>query len=514
MRRFWLGVFALGLPGCGEDPPTAGVDGELLVGTYAEGGRVAAFLGVPFAEPPVGDLRWRAPQPLATKLERRDATKFAPACMQTMRILDWYRYLAETFGGSRDYYPDLEISEDCLYLNVWTPAPETNAKLPVMVWVYGGSNRSGWSYEPNYHGHVLAQRDVVVISVAYRQGVFGFLSHPALPEGEARANFGLWDIVAALRWVQRNAASFGGDPGRVTLFGESAGAQNILALMFADAADGLFQRAILQSTAGFGIERMSTLAGEERRGAQLAKALGLEGGDELASLRAVPASRLLERYESRWADYYHAPAVDGMLLTGNTWQGIQAGDFRGRELIIGTNRDEWLDYIDRDAGDAALREAAAQLLHFDPDAALALVAGETDPRRAMDRLITADNYLCASQFTAMRAGESGSDARMYYFTRVREDAGGRALGAYHGAEYPYVFGTHDAYMRSTDTDRELTNIMQQYWVRFAASGDPNGPGLPHWPLFAQPGARALELGDSVRPVPPPDEELCRLFKAG
>jgi para-nitrobenzyl esterase len=513
MWRATACLAALGFAGCAQAPPSVTVDGEVLVGSHVAGG-VAAFLGVPFAEPPVGDLRWRAPQPLATKLQRRDTTRFAPACMQTTRILDWYRYLAETFGGSREYYPDLEISEDCLYLNVWTPTPDTDAKLPVMVWVYGGSNRSGWSYEPNYHGHVLAARDVVVISVAYRQGLFGFLSHPELPAGEAQANFGLWDIVAALRWVQRNAAAFGGDPDRVTLFGESAGAQNILALMFADAADGLFQRAVLQSTASFGIERMSTLADEQRRGTALAKALGLGGGDELAKLRALPAARLLEPYETDWADYYHAPAIDDMLLTENTWQRIRSGDFRGRRLIIGTNRDEWLDYIERDAGETELREAAAKLLHFEPEAALALVADEPDPRRAMDRLITADNYLCASQITASRASESGGNAWMYYFTRVREDAGGRILGAYHGAEYPYVFGTHDAYMRSTDIDHELTDIMQRYWVNFAAVGDPNGPGLPPWPVYAQPDARVQELGDSVGPVPPPDEELCRLFDAG
>ncbi len=192
--------------------PSVDAGGEVLEGKYVEDGKVAAFLGVPFAEPPIGELRWRAPHPLVTTVERRDVTDFAPACMQSMRILDWYRYMAELFGASGDYYDDLEVSEDCLYLNVWTPTLETDAKLPVMVWVHGGSNRSGWSYEPNYHGHKLAQRDVVVVSVAYRQGLFGFISHDDMDASGAIANFALWDLIASLHWISDNIEAFGGDP--------------------------------------------------------------------------------------------------------------------------------------------------------------------------------------------------------------------------------------------------------------------------------------------------------------
>ena len=272
MRQLTAAIILLVLTGCGR-APVVNVDGEALLGMHVEDGKVAAFLGVPFAEPPVGDLRWRAPRPLATKVNRRDVTEFAPACMQTMRILDWYRWMAESFGGSADHYDDLEISEDCLYLNVWTPALDLDAKLPVMVWIHGGSNKSGWSYERNYYGHKLAQEGVVVISVAYRQGPFGFLSHPDLPDDEPRANFGYWDLISSLQWIQDNIGAFGGDPNRVTLFGESAGAENILVLMFARAANGLFHRGVLQSSAGFGLVRMSTLADEQQRGRELADAL-------------------------------------------------------------------------------------------------------------------------------------------------------------------------------------------------------------------------------------------------
>ena len=265
-----LTVFSfLLLLGC-DRAPGVEVDGEILLGKYVEDGTIAAFLGVPFAEPPTGDLRWRSPQPLKNRVSRRTVVDFAAACMQTMRILDWYRYMAETFGGSRDYYRDLEISEDCLYLNVWTPTLKHDASLPVMVWVHGGSNRSGWSYEPNYHGHKLAREDVVVVSVAYRVGAFGFLSHDEIPPDDAVANFALWDLIASLQWVQQNIAKFGGDPGRVTMFGESSGAENILALMFAAGTDGLFHRAILESTAGYGLRRSPSLADEQQRGRDLA----------------------------------------------------------------------------------------------------------------------------------------------------------------------------------------------------------------------------------------------------
>jgi para-nitrobenzyl esterase len=513
MRKLLACTLLISVTACSPAPPEVRVDGEVLVGKTVNDGETAAFLGIPFAEPPVGDLRWRAPQPLATKVGERRVTGFAPACMQSMRILDWYRYMAETFGGSADYYDDLEVSEDCLYLNIWTPSLDRGADLPVLVWVHGGSNNSGWSYEPNYHGYNLAERGVVVVSIAYRLGVFGFFSHPDLPRDEPVANFGLWDIVAALEWLERNIATFGGDPDRVTLFGESAGAQDILALMASDAAAGLFHRASLQSNAGYGLPgEIYGLGNEEWRARHLATHLGIQE-DPLAGLRALPAETLLAEYEELFEDYYHNPAVDGQLIRRPTWEAISAGDLGGRELIIGTNRDEWLDFIAADADSDALRETIAGLSYIDPAVARRVTAGEQDVRRAMDRARTADQMLCPSQATARLASENGLSAWMYFFTRVREDAGGAALGAYHGAEYPYVFGVHDAYMTTNDTDLALTDAMQRYWVQFAATGDPNVDGLPAWPRYGAPGYRVQEFGDSVRTIASPERELCESFSA-
>jgi para-nitrobenzyl esterase len=495
---------------CSPSPEVL-VDDELLLGEFHDDSSVAVFRGVPFAEPPLGDLRWRAPQPLQTKLARRDATKFAPACMQSMRILDWYRYMAETFGGPADYYPDLQISEDCLYLNIWTPTLETDAKLPVMVFMHGGSNKSGWSYEKNYHGHGMAERGVIVVSIAYRVGLFGFLSHPELSPDGPMANFGLWDAVAALRWVRRNIEQFGGDPDRVTLFGESSGAQDVLALVFAEPAQGVFDRVILQSTAAYGIERMTTLEDEKRRGEELASAMGFSGANSLEQLRQVPASTLLETYDNLFADYYHSPAIDGQLLGASTWTNIKAGNFGDIQMLAGTNEAEWLDYIALDSDAEDVVTMARSLSRINGEKALKFVANESDPRRAMDRLQTADWYVCTSQYTTARLAEAGLDGWMYYFTRERQDEGGAKVGAYHGAELPYVFGTHDSYMTTTEEDVTLSHTMMSYWVQFAATGNPNSDDLPPWPAFAAPHYRVLEFGDQVVTIPAPEPELCELF---
>jgi len=507
MRSLLLVFVLLLLTACSR-APSVPIEGELLLGK--QDGDVMAFLGVPYAEPPLGDLRWRAPQALASKMARRDATQFAPACMQTMRILDWYRYLAETFGGSRDYYEDLEISEDCLYLNVWTPTLDNNANLPVMVWLHGGSNISGWSYERNYHGQALADQGVVVVSVGFRVGLFGFMSHPDLDPSEPISNFGLWDIVGALRWIQANIDRFGGDPGRVTLLGESSGAHSVVMLMAADEAHGLFHRAISQSTGGYGLE-MSTLAEVRKRGADLAAAMGFDGDDALEKLRAASAQELLTRYVEDVSREYQNPTLDSVLFGKNPWESFTAGEFRNIPLIIGTNADEWWDYIDPDSTADDVIRAASELSYIDPNAALQAVADEAVPREAIDRLRNAEGYVCPSQALARSMSAAGFDAWMYYFTRIREDEGGQKVRAYHGAEYPYVFDTHDSYMRTTPTDVALTKAMQQYWISFATTGDPNSAATPEWPRFAEPDFPVQEFGDKVRLIGAPEPDLCAAF---
>ena len=513
MKKLCFLFAAIGLSAC-DQAPVVYANGEALSGMYVEDGKVAAFLGVPFAEPPVDDLRWSAPQPLTNTVADREVTEFAPACIQSMRILDWYRGLAVDLGGTADYYEDLEVSEDCLYLNIWTPTLEEDAKLPVMIWVHGGSNKSGWSYEPNYYGHKLAQQGVIAVSVAYRQGVFGFLSHPELPRNEPVANFGYWDLIASLQWVQDNIENFGGDPDRVTMFGESAGAENILALLAIEQVEGMLHRGVAQSTAGFGLTRMSTLAEEEERALGLADALDIPREGSLAALREVPAGELFAVYDEVFTKHYHAPAIDHQLLKESSWKTIQSDALLGRELIIGSNYHEWYANTAEDTTwDDVVRQATL-LEGIDYESALDVVRDEEDPRRALDRLRTASAMLCASQNVAARVNAAGGNAWMYHFTRVPLGLNGESLGAYHGVEYPYVFDTHDPYFAVDDTDRALQHAMQAYWVNFAKTGDPNGEGVPHWPRFEAADMMVQELGDEVFSTEQPEPELCALFEEG
>lgn len=509
MTRFARAVIIAALTvfaGCAPDPEVR-ANGETLSGTVDSDTGVKAFLGIPFAEPPVGALRWAAPQPIAQKQRRRDVTSFAPACMQKPRILEWYRDYAEIFGAPRESYAPLTVDEDCLYLNVWTPDVKPNTPMPVMVYVHGGSNNSGWSYEIPYHGQFLARQGVVVVTIAYRLGVFGFLSHPDLG-GEAVANFGLWDQVAALQWVERNIAAFGGDPERVMVFGESAGAEDILALLFARPAAGLIDRAALHSTAGFGLTQ-PTLDDERQRGAGLAAALGIP--NSIQALRDVPADRLLDVYDQNFADHYHSPAVDGQLIVEPTWDSIRRNPATAVPMIIGTNADEWLEYVNRDATMDDVQNRADRLKYIDPDIAMRAVSAESDARRALDRLFTADDMLCPSQFTANQWNQRGGNAWTYYFTRVRDGEAGKRVGAFHGAEYTYVFGTNYVGMPVADIDRALTRVMMDYWIRFAESGDPNGASTPGWPVFVAPGFAAQELGDAVQTITRPEAAMCASF---
>ncbi len=509
MNRFFTCiVFALQIIACAGHP-TVEVNGTSLLGDSLATG-VHVFRGVPFAKPPVGALRWQRPQPLEVTGSKRSARRFAPACMQWPRILDWYRDLAETFGASRDVFDDLEVSEDCLYLNIWSPDTLSGELLPVMVYIHGGSNNSGWAYEPNYHGHNFAENGVVFVSIAYRLGVFGFFSHPELND----ANFGLWDQLAALRWLQDNIARFGGDPARVTVFGESAGAEDVLALMASPAANGLFHGAILQSTAGFGIgsDSAPSLDDEQQRGVATASLFGIDGDDALTGLRKLPAAELLAGYEEEFAAYYHSPAIDGTLLDKSVWETVQDGELAPLPFIIGSNADEWYAYTAEDAGPARLAATVAGTEYLNHPDTIEAVSEERDYREAIDRVASAEAMHCPSQILAAVQAQRERNTWVYYFSRIRDGDAGRKVRAYHGAELPYVFGTHDPWMTTTNTDILLTDVMMKYWTRFAATGEPNSPTLPRWPVFATSGGVVMEFGNEPALIPAPEPMLCNLYR--
>jgi para-nitrobenzyl esterase len=260
---------------------------------------------------------------------------------------------------------------------------------------------------------------------------------------------------------------------------------------------------------------MSTLAEEEERALELAAALGLPEENSLAALRDIPADELFAVYDEMFSRYYHAPAIDHQLLKESTWTTIHGRGIGGRELIIGSNYHEWYANTAEDTTwDDFSREAAALIEGMDYESALEIVRDEEDPRRALDRLATASRMLCASQNVAATVNAAGGNAWMYHFTRTPQGENGVSLGAYHGVEYPYIFDTHDPYFAVNDTDLALRDMMQKYWVSFAASGDPNTATASNWPRFEKSEMLVQELGDAVMTVPAPEPELCALFEEG
>lgn len=496
------------LAGCRGDPEPAAPEvvagRETLVGAWGlRHPQVAAFKGIPFAAPPIGELRWQAPQPHRPRAGRQPALGFADACNQDSYNTDWYRRVGAAFGADPAHFQVPPVSEDCLYLNVWTPTRDPGARLPVMVWLYGGANKSGWSFEPNYQGESLAARgNVVMVSLAYRVGIFGFFGHPELQGRTAPANFGLLDQLAALRWLRDNIARFGGDPGNVTLFGESAGAANIGFLMTSPLAAGLFHRAISQSG---GYQMLEELDLKDAEAVGLALASGFADKPDLAALRKRSSAEILQAAGKVLADHDFAPVVDGHVLTTPP-----AAHYRRQgvpvDLLIGTNADEWYMYVDGDP--AGLAETLGRIPAAARTPLTARAAQEPDVQRGHDRVTTLVNMVCPSYLMAASAAGNSRRAWVYRFTRIRPGPGGQRLRAYHGAEIPYVFDTHDSWLSGDETDTELTTAMVAYWSNFARTGNPNGPGLPPWPAFDPKEAQAQELGSRMGPIAAPDRALC------
>ena len=508
-----LGVTVLLIAGCGKSPPEVLANGESLQGVWSNAEpTVAVFRGIPFAAPPVGDLRWQAPQAHVARSGQVRAHEFAAACPQGSYMIDWYAEVAAAFGNGPEVVqgPNGE-SEDCLYLNVWTPDLSPEEPLPVMVFVHGGSNQGGWSYEPNYLGEQLAARGVVVVSIAYRLGPLGFFSHPALQQDgtEVVANFGLLDIAAAFSWVREHISSFGGAADNITGFGESAGAGNLIDLALArdPAAEPLFERIIAQSTGG-SLSGRRSLAEEQQVGVKIADALNLPPGVSAGELRRVPASELLAAAGTALTGHYYDGVVDGKTLVQQPIAGLTGPQAARLNIMTGTNKHEWLMYLDDTVGEKDLQE---WILETAPEFAGSLrdvVSDETDPRRALDRLITAQRMLCPSRLVAEKASAAGGEGLVYWFTRMRSGPGGEALGVYHGAELPYVFDQHDPWLTTGEADRSLTDSLMSYWVSYARDGVVRVAELPEWPMYTAARPWVMELGDHLGVVQPPDAWLC------
>jgi len=444
-------------------------------------GTVNAFLGIPYAAPPVGNLRWKPPAHAAKWKGARKATEFGSRCMQGAVFSDMI-------------FRDPGINEDCLYLNVWVPAKglRSKNKLPVMVWIYGGGFVAGATSEPRQDGTNLAKEGVVVVSMNYRLGIFGFFAHPELATESGRnssGNYGLLDQVAALEWVKRNVAAFAGDPGNVTIFGESAGSFSVSDLMASPVAKGLFQRAIGESGGAFSSQGLPfrTLAQSTEAGAKFAdEALGAK---TLADLRAIPAQKVLDAAMNAKTVRF-APNVDGYFLPEPVPAIFAAGKQSNVPLLAGWNKDEGGSGVPKENPTSVLKETAQKEFGDKGDEFLRLYPSATDDQaaRSMEDF-AGDRFIAFSTWKWLEAEKKTGRSPVYrYRFDIQHPADPKRppnAGAYHSAEIEYVFGALDSenWISWRPEDHTLSEQMRKYWSNFARTGDPNGAGLPKWPVY-------------------------------
>jgi para-nitrobenzyl esterase len=492
------------------------IDSGLISGTTV--GDIHIYEGIPFAAPPIGDLRWKPPQPVAPWQGVKECTKFSPAPM------GYYSASFPVFSKPP--------SEDCLYLNVWTPAKMTGDKLPVMVWIYGGAFWFGEGSNPTYDGTNLAKHGAVIVTFNYRVGPLGWLAHPLLSKEDPHSssgNYGLLDQIAALQWVQKNIAAFGGDPSRVTIFGESAGATSTICLMASPLTTGLFQRAIAESMAELGSwsdlkqDKYGQQA-KEKMGLQLAKDLGCDtAADPIACMRAKPAQEVMDKGQPG-ADlfgastYRYEPCVDGWILPDLPLNIFQAGKQQNVPLLIGSNADEGRLFSNVSAAnvnsykaflDVMCSDKAQQVLNVYP------AADDKASKEATNRVLTLMTFTCPSKAYAAAMANVKTPAYFYQFSRV---APGNKTGAFHSREIGYVFGnlspmlsglTADKYF--DNTDRAVSETMMTYWTTFAANGDPNKEGLTKWPVYDAQTGQYMDLGDTPQVKSGLYNDACDLF---
>lgn len=459
-----------------------------LAGTQDEG--IAVFKNIPFAGAPVGPLRWRAPQPAPSWQGIRAADSYGPICPQ-QKIPLIRRLLMPS-------YPE---SEDCLSLNVWTP--DTHAKLPVMVWIYGGSFVRGGAALPYYDGTDLAKHGVIVVTLNYRLGWLGFFNHPTLAAenpNEPHGNYGLMDQVAALAWVKKNIALFGGDPDNVTIFGESAGGMSVNDLMVSPVARGSFAKAISES--GLGLNVTPTAQTAEAAAAAFAERHHATGDSTLAKLRALSVNDILADQAEPGRLAALAPMIDGTVVPAEIDTLFAAGKIAHVPYIAGSNSDEGslMEGIHTTTDDM-LKPIGAQLplvrKVYDPTGTM------TDD--ALARAIFGDAlFASAAQGLADYVTRVGQPAYVYQFAYLAEAQRGKSPGVGHGGEIPYVFGVRNlqrdrfyaSYVKDvTANDLAVISMMQRLWTNFAKTGNPNGSGLPEWTPTSSASTKTLVIAN-------------------
>jgi para-nitrobenzyl esterase len=463
------------------------LDAGEIGGSIESAPGIRAFKGIPFAAPPVGALRWTAPQPVAKWSGVRDASKYGNVCIQPP-------------GQGRLNIANMEgsppTSEDCLYLNVWTGAASANEKRPVMIWWFGGAFTEGGGSVPLYDGTALAKKGVVVVTMNYRLGAFGFFTHPALTAEsphKASGNYGLMDMLASARWVKNNIAAFGGDPNNVTVFGQSAGAMAIASLVASPESKGLFQRAISESGAWMGLGMapgMTTRAQAEERGVKAATDAGMSTAAELRAMSAADVTAKL-----RSGGCPGCMIVDGWVIPEDPSTTFAAGRQNAVDVLVGSNKEE----LSFGRGATAQQfEAGARMRYGDlADEFLKLYPHATDEEAARSNIMsTADGTFWHMRLYADYQVKKGNKAYLYFFAQNPPAPDGKPpFPAAHAAEVAYVFNNLGQAHLFPDSsiaevsaksapDKKVADEMSSYWTNFAKTGDPNGPGLPKWKAHA------------------------------
>lgn len=483
-------------------------DAGLVQGTMENG--LAVFKGIPFAAPPLGNLRWRAPKAPNAWSEVRNVDKFAPACVQNVVV-------NRTLGMD-----PVETSEDCLYLNVWTPAKSPNDRLPVMVWIYGGGFTIGATSIGQYNGANLANKGVVLVSVAYRLGALGFLAHPALSAEQSghSGNYGLLDQIAGLQWVKRNIAAFGGDPGRVTIFGESAGGIAVSMLAASPLAKGLFQGAISESGGNFapaqrdneGGENMHMLARAEKEGAAFLSKLG--AGSIAEARQKSPADILKMSGPTLGAGWW--PVFDGYVLLGDQYRLYEAGHYNDTPVLIGTNSDEgalFVPSITAAAYEKSIRTGYGE--YADKILAAYPAGSDTEALRSVRDTFRDTAFAWPTWSWARLQSRTGKGkAYVYYFSHrppYPDAPQFKDWGAAHAGEISFVFGNFSDAMKPGAADRMVSEEMLSYWTNFAKTGNPNGKGLAQWPAFTDDKGQVMNLNDPSKAIAVPNLEKLQVL---
>jgi para-nitrobenzyl esterase len=500
-------LLAAGCAGAGDretarasDEPVVTTETGALRGVIKDG--IVSYLGIPYAAPPTGDLRWRPPQAAARWEGVRSADTFGNDCVQ-----------------HRAY--DSPQSEDCLYLNIWAPAAGAgnSERLPVMFWIYGGGLSYGSAAWPWYDGAAFARQGVVLVSINYRLARFGFFAHPALSAEEPmalRGNFGFMDQIAALKWVQRNIAAFGGNPSNVTIFGESAGGRSVNALLVSPLSKGLFHKAIIQSGAGRNQMRhirqnRPNSQSAEAMGVEFAKAAGLADASA-AALRALPAD-VVRGPIGGMPPAFAGSMIDGQLILEDFAETYEKGAQHQVPLMIGANSAEF------GTGAAPDPDAVFRSLGAAKDKALTIYDGYgTHDRKLVAMEITGDmGMVNGTRFIARLIAKAGKPVYLYHFSYVTQSARSTNPGARHAAELVYVFdtlGTRTTRIATptpiADADRLVAKQMNTYWAQFAKTGDPNGGGLPVWPAYRPESDEVLEFTMNDGPVAQPKFEAAKM----